>query len=228
MLGSYHPEPWPGLLLKESGRCGDEGAHVAGAWGISEDAANRQRATVFAGVVLAFQRPRDGRHRLLIERGFDIGRPTLIAPSLEIEGGALRKATYPAGGSSSRTARSNFELSRPLVEVPELDTSPSSRGPGGLRKLTPRGCRYALARLRKEKREMSYNGRVLDAALGACALGSTAGSGRGRLLSKRLRHCLAAALDRRFRRAGRQWLRDGRAPRRGRAFLLARRPVPTP
>ncbi len=65
----------------------------AGAWGISEDAATDSAATVFAGVVLAFQRPRDGRHRLLIERGFEMGRPTLIAPSLEIEGGALRKAT---------------------------------------------------------------------------------------------------------------------------------------
>lgn len=65
----------------------------AGALGVSEDSETDTAARGFAGVVLAFQRPRDGCHRLLIERGFEMGRPSLIAPSLEFEGGVLRKAT---------------------------------------------------------------------------------------------------------------------------------------
>ena len=54
----------------------------------SEDPAS-DRATA----VHAFERPHDRRHWLLIERGFRDGPTSLIALSLEVEAGALRKAT---------------------------------------------------------------------------------------------------------------------------------------
>jgi predicted PhzF superfamily epimerase YddE/YHI9 len=53
-----------------------------------------------ATAVHAFERrtTHDRRHWLLIERGFGIGRPNLIALSLEVKAGALRKA--PIVGAS--------------------------------------------------------------------------------------------------------------------------------
>ena len=62
----------------------------AGSGGSSEDPAS-DRATA----VHALERPPDPRRRhwLLIERGFRDGPTSLIALSLEVEAGALRKAT---------------------------------------------------------------------------------------------------------------------------------------
>ena len=80
----------------------------AGAWGVHEDPATGSAAAAFAGVVLAFERPRDGRHRLVIEQGFEMGRPSLIALSLEVEGGALRKATI--GGAAVIVSSGALEL----------------------------------------------------------------------------------------------------------------------
>ena len=69
----------------------------AGGWGIAEDPATGSAAAAFAAVVMAFDRPADGEHMLLIEQGFEMGRPSLISLGLEVEGGALRAATV--GGS---------------------------------------------------------------------------------------------------------------------------------
>ncbi len=69
----------------------------AGAWGVVEDPATGSAAAAFAGVVLAFDRPSDGQHSLTIEQGLEMGRPSLIALGLEVEGGALRSGTI--GGS---------------------------------------------------------------------------------------------------------------------------------
>ena len=80
----------------------------AGQWGVFEDPATGSAAAAFAGVVLAFERPRDGRHRLLIEQGFEMGRPSLIALSLEVEGGALRKAAI--GGAAVIVSSGALEL----------------------------------------------------------------------------------------------------------------------
>jgi trans-2,3-dihydro-3-hydroxyanthranilate isomerase len=41
----------------------------APAWGVAEDPATGSAAAAFAGVVLAFERPRDGEHMLIIEQG---------------------------------------------------------------------------------------------------------------------------------------------------------------
>ncbi|MGH6797335.1 MAG: PhzF family phenazine biosynthesis protein, partial [Roseiarcus sp.] len=57
----------------------------ASAWGICEDPATGSAAAAFAGVVQAFDRPRDGEHMLIIEQGFEMGRPSLITLGLVIE-----------------------------------------------------------------------------------------------------------------------------------------------
>ena len=69
----------------------------ASAWGVYEDPATGSAVAAFAGVVQAFDRPRDGEHTLIIEQGFEMGRPSMIALGLVIEAGALASATI--GGS---------------------------------------------------------------------------------------------------------------------------------
>ncbi|MGC2786846.1 MAG: PhzF family phenazine biosynthesis protein [Roseiarcus sp.] len=69
----------------------------ASAWGVYEDPATGSAVAAFAGVVKAFDRPRDGESMLTIEQGFEMGRPSLIALGLMIENGALASATI--GGS---------------------------------------------------------------------------------------------------------------------------------
>jgi trans-2,3-dihydro-3-hydroxyanthranilate isomerase len=69
----------------------------APAWGVAEDPATGSAAAALAGVVQAFDRPGDGEHMLTIEQGFEMGRPSLMALGLTIEGGALAAATI--GGS---------------------------------------------------------------------------------------------------------------------------------
>jgi trans-2,3-dihydro-3-hydroxyanthranilate isomerase len=69
----------------------------ASAWGVTEDPATGSAVAAFAGVVQAFDRPRDGEHMLVIEQGLEMGRPSLIALGLVIEDGALAAATI--GGS---------------------------------------------------------------------------------------------------------------------------------
>ena len=50
-------------------------------------------AAAFAGVATAWERPEDGEHALVIEQGFEMGRPSLITLGVEIVGGALASAT---------------------------------------------------------------------------------------------------------------------------------------
>ncbi len=70
----------------------------AGGWGIAEDPATGSAAASFAAVVAAFDNPGDGEHMLVIEQGFEMGRPSLISLGLEIEAGALASATI--GGAA--------------------------------------------------------------------------------------------------------------------------------
>jgi trans-2,3-dihydro-3-hydroxyanthranilate isomerase len=80
----------------------------AGAWGVAEDPATGSAAAAFVGVVQAFDRPRDGEHMLIIEQGFEMGRPSLIALGLVIENGALASATI--GGSVVIVASGSLDL----------------------------------------------------------------------------------------------------------------------
>jgi trans-2,3-dihydro-3-hydroxyanthranilate isomerase len=80
----------------------------AGAWGVAEDPATGSAAAAFAGVVRDFDRPRDGERMLVIEQGFEMGRPSLIALGLVIESGALASATI--GGSVVLISNGSLDL----------------------------------------------------------------------------------------------------------------------
>ncbi len=80
----------------------------AGDWGVSEDPATGSAAAAFAGVVMEFERPRDGETTLTIEQGFEMGRPSLIALTMTAEGGALRAASI--GGSAVIVSSGTLDL----------------------------------------------------------------------------------------------------------------------
>jgi trans-2,3-dihydro-3-hydroxyanthranilate isomerase len=58
--------------------------------GIEEDPATGAAAAAFAGVVVRFDDPTEGRHELPIEQGIEMGRPSLIRLEVEMAGGALK------------------------------------------------------------------------------------------------------------------------------------------
>ncbi|MEL6873148.1 MAG: PhzF family phenazine biosynthesis protein, partial [Pseudomonadota bacterium] len=64
----------------------------APAAGVPEDPATGSAAAAFAGVVVEFDKPTGGWHSRVIEQGFEMGRPSLITLSLEMEGGRLETA----------------------------------------------------------------------------------------------------------------------------------------
>lgn len=67
--------------------------------GIAEDPATGSAVAAFAGVVMRFDPPaRDGSTPLLIGQGFEMGRPSLITLTLDVEAGNLRRASI--GGSA--------------------------------------------------------------------------------------------------------------------------------
>ncbi len=65
----------------------------APAYGIDEDPATGSAAAAFAGVATAFERPEDGQHSIVIEQGFEMGRPSIIHLGVEIGAGELVAAT---------------------------------------------------------------------------------------------------------------------------------------
>jgi len=77
-------------------------------WGVKEDPATGSAAAAFAGVVLAYEPPSDGEQLLLIEQGFEIGRPSRIALGLEIEAGRIRAASI--GGAAVIVSNGVLEL----------------------------------------------------------------------------------------------------------------------
>lgn len=66
--------------------------------GIGEDPATGSAVAGFAGVVMTFGKPADGDHTLIIEQGFEMGRPSLITLGLIVERGHLTEASI--GGSA--------------------------------------------------------------------------------------------------------------------------------
>lgn len=61
--------------------------------GIAEDPATGSAAAAFAGPAVAFERPVPGQHQLVIEQGYEIGRPSQIVLDLDVApGGALAGA----------------------------------------------------------------------------------------------------------------------------------------
>ena len=60
---------------------------------IPEDPATGSAVAAFAGAVMRFERPGDGEHRLVIEQGYEIGRPSQIELGLRVVDGTLVSAT---------------------------------------------------------------------------------------------------------------------------------------
>jgi len=57
--------------------------------GVPEDPATGSAAAAFAGVLAHCTRPPDGTHDLVIEQGYEMGRPSLIRLSMTMKGGQL-------------------------------------------------------------------------------------------------------------------------------------------
>jgi trans-2,3-dihydro-3-hydroxyanthranilate isomerase len=98
------------LYTREAARQGSayHARMFASAWGVTEDPATGSAVAAFAGVVQAFDRPRDGEHMLVIEQGLEMSRPSLIALGLVIEDGALASATI--GGSVVIVSSGSLDL----------------------------------------------------------------------------------------------------------------------
>jgi trans-2,3-dihydro-3-hydroxyanthranilate isomerase len=76
--------------------------------GVSEDPATGSAAAAFAGVVMAFDRPEDGEHSLVIEQGYEMGRPSRITLGLTVRDGVLTRATI--GGSAVVVSEGSLRL----------------------------------------------------------------------------------------------------------------------
>ncbi len=66
--------------------------------GIAEDPATGSAAAAFAGACMAFERPEDGEHSVLIEQGYAMGRPSLITLGMNVQQGRLASASI--GGAA--------------------------------------------------------------------------------------------------------------------------------
>lgn len=61
--------------------------------GMAEDPATGSAVAAFAGAAVAFERPAPGHHQLVIEQGYEMGRPSQIVLDLDVApGGALAGA----------------------------------------------------------------------------------------------------------------------------------------
>jgi trans-2,3-dihydro-3-hydroxyanthranilate isomerase len=76
--------------------------------GVPEDPATGSAVVAFAGVIHRFDAPPDGFHKRTIEQGFEMGRPSMIALSLEIERSKLM--TVRIGGHSVRVSEGRITI----------------------------------------------------------------------------------------------------------------------
>jgi len=76
--------------------------------GVPEDPATGSAAAAFAGVVHRFDALPDGAHKRIIEQGYEMGRPSTIDLTVEVEHGKL--ATVRIGGHTVRVAEGKIEV----------------------------------------------------------------------------------------------------------------------
>jgi trans-2,3-dihydro-3-hydroxyanthranilate isomerase len=76
--------------------------------GVSEDPATGSAAVGLGGVVHRFDALPDGLHKRVIEQGFEMGRPSLIELSLQVEAGKLESVRI--GGHVVRVAEGTIEV----------------------------------------------------------------------------------------------------------------------
>jgi trans-2,3-dihydro-3-hydroxyanthranilate isomerase len=77
-------------------------------FGVPEDPATGSAAAAFAGVLNKFDAPTDGLHKRIIEQGYEMGRPSQIALSLEVERGKLTAVRI--GGNAIRVAEGRISI----------------------------------------------------------------------------------------------------------------------
>jgi trans-2,3-dihydro-3-hydroxyanthranilate isomerase len=65
----------------------------APAMGVAEDPATGSAVAAFAGMIVRFDAPADGRHAFAVEQGYEMGRPSLLHLGLTMRAGALAAAT---------------------------------------------------------------------------------------------------------------------------------------
>ena len=66
--------------------------------GVVEDPATGSAVAAFAGAIMAWDKPQDGTHQHIITQGVEMGRPSEIVLTLDVEQGILRDATV--GGTA--------------------------------------------------------------------------------------------------------------------------------
>ena len=76
--------------------------------GVGEDPATGGAVAAFAGAVMAFDRPRDGDHSLIVEQGYEMGRPSQITLGLTVKDEKLVRATI--GGSAVVVGEGSLRL----------------------------------------------------------------------------------------------------------------------
>ena len=76
--------------------------------GIPEDPATGSAVAAFSGLAATVELPEDGQHQLVIEQGFEMGRPSLIALDLDIRAGRLVSASI--GGSAVRVSEGQLHV----------------------------------------------------------------------------------------------------------------------
>jgi trans-2,3-dihydro-3-hydroxyanthranilate isomerase len=77
-------------------------------FGVPEDPATGSAAAAFAGVVHRFDALPDGLHKRTLEQGYEMGRPSLIELSLQVQGGKLESVRI--GGHAVRVAEGRIEV----------------------------------------------------------------------------------------------------------------------
>jgi trans-2,3-dihydro-3-hydroxyanthranilate isomerase len=75
--------------------------------GIMEDPATGSAAAAFAGVVHRFDVLPDGTHKRIIEQGYEMGRPSTIALTMDVQHGKL--VAVRIGGQAVRVAEGRIE-----------------------------------------------------------------------------------------------------------------------
>ena len=65
--------------------------------GVGEDPATGSAVAAFAGAVAEYEGLGNGQHVLLIEQGYEMGRPSLIRLEMEIAGSVLIEARIGGG-----------------------------------------------------------------------------------------------------------------------------------
>lgn len=66
-------------------------------FGMTEDPATGSAAAAFVGATVAFDGYGDGDHTLVIEQGYEMGRPSLITLGIDMDAGALKDASVGGG-----------------------------------------------------------------------------------------------------------------------------------